>query len=363
MSAIDDLLRMMVSQGASDLHFVTGQNPMFRVSGRIEPLRHGTVTSAQFDETIRPIVPEALWSDFHQSGDADFAYALEGVARYRVNLFRQENGAGAVFRVIPSKIMSLETLGAPEQVKRFVEMNRGLVLVTGPTGSGKSTTLSAIIDQINETRAVHVITIEDPIEFVHDNKRALITQREIGAHATSFADALKAAVREDPDVVLVGEMRDLETIRMALHSAETGVLVFGTLHTNGAPRTIDRMINVFPIDEQETVRATIAETLRGVIAQQLVPRVGGGRVAAYEVMFSTAALSNVIREGKTHMLESMIKTGQRSGMVAMDDALKRLVADGTVEPRDGLSKAINKDEFRKFMRSKGYEEEAGSDAE
>ncbi|MCA9522935.1 MAG: type IV pilus twitching motility protein PilT [Myxococcales bacterium] len=361
MSTIDELLKMMVSQGASDLHFVTGQNPMFRLSGRIEPLRHGTINEASFVETLRPIVPEAIWGDFHQSGDADFAYSLEGVARYRVNLFRQEKGSGAVFRVIPSKIMTLETLGVPEQVKRFAEMTRGLVLVTGPTGSGKSTTLSAVINQINESRAVHIVTIEDPIEFVHPNKRALISQREVGAHATSFADALKAAVREDPDVILVGEMRDLETIRMALHSAETGVLVFGTLHTNGASRTIDRMINVFPVDEQETVRATIAETLRGVIAQQLIPRVGGGRVAAYEVLFAHAALSNIIREGKTHMIESMIKTGQRLGMVSMDDALKRLVADETIDPKDGLGKAINKEEFRKFLRTQGYESEEGND--
>lgn len=349
MSKINELLKMMISQGASDLHFTTGKNPMFRQSGKIEPLRHGTVTETMFADYIRPIAPQANWNEFEQTGDTDFAFEIASVARFRVNLFRQEHGAGAVFRAIPSEIIALETLGVPESVHKVAEIPRGLVLVTGPTGSGKSTTLAAIINKINEGRGVHIITLEDPIEFVHTAKRALLSQREIGAHAHSFSDALHAAVREDPDVILVGEMRDKETTKMALHSSETGVLVFGTLHTNGAASAIDRIINIYPPDEQDQVRSMLSQTLKAVVAQQLLPKRGGGRVGAYEVMFCTPAMSNMIREGKTHLLESMIQMGSRQGMIAMDDALRSLVKDGTVDGEDAYSKSVNKDEFRKFL--------------
>jgi len=273
---IDRFLRLMTSRGASDFHLTVGRPPMLRVGGTMEPIRYRTILEADYVELVRPIVPKALWEEFTATGDADLAYEVAGLARFRVNLFRQQRGSGAVFRVIPTKIMTLEQLGMPEQVRRLASMESGLVLVTGPTGSGKSTTLAAIINLINETRNYHVITIEDPIEFVHPNKRCLVHQREIGSHATSFAEALKSAGREDPDLILVGEMRDLETISMALAAAEKGTIVFGTLHTNNASKTVDRIISVFPASEQDGVRNVLGETLRAVVAQQLIPKIGGG---------------------------------------------------------------------------------------
>jgi twitching motility protein PilT len=343
---IERFLRLMTSRGASDFHLTVGRPPMLRVSGSMEPIRYRTLLEADYTELVRPITAPALWEEFQTTGDVDFAYEIAGLARFRVNLFRQQRGPGAVFRIIPSKIMTLEQLGLPEQVRRLAHIPSGLVLVTGPTGSGKSTTLAAIINLINETRTLHIITIEDPIEFVHPNKKCLIHQREIGSHATSFAEALKAAGREDPDLILVGEMRDLETIQMALTAAEKGTIVFGTLHTNNAAKTIDRIISVFPADEQEGVRNVLGDTLRSVVAQQLIAKTGGGRVAALEILFCSPAIGNMIREGKTAQITSSIQTGVKDGMIDMDSSIRKLYENGVIGARAALEKAIDKSTFK-----------------
>jgi len=349
MQKIDRFLKLMNDRGASDFHLTVGRPPMLRVSGSMEPIRYRTLAEVDFVDMMKPITPERLWQEFSETGDADYSYEIPDVARYRVNMFRQQRGAGAVFRIIPSKIMTIEQLNLPNPVRRIAKLKSGLVLVTGPTGSGKSTTLAAIIDLINETRNLHIITIEDPIEFVHPNKSCLIHQREIGSHATSFSEALKAAGREDPDLVLVGEMRDLETIAMALSAAERGTLVFGTLHTNNAAKTMDRIINVFPAGEQEGIRNVLGETTRAVIAQQLLPKVGGGRVAALEILFGSPALANIIREGKTPQITSMIQTGIKEGMVDMDTSIRKLLDEGKITPRAAYDKAIDKEGFRQFL--------------
>jgi pilus retraction protein PilT len=349
MQKIDRFLKLMNDRGASDFHMTVGRPPMLRASGTIESIRYRTLSEADFTEMLKPVTPARLWDEYVQTGDIDYSYEIPGVARYRVNLFRQQRGGGAVFRVIPTKIMTLEQLGLPDQVRRIASIRSGLVLVTGPTGSGKSTTLAAIIDLINETRSLHIITIEDPIEFVHPNKKCLVHQREIGSHAKSFAEALKAAGREDPDVVLVGEMRDLETIAMALSAAERGTLVFGTLHTNNAAKTMDRIISVFPAPEQEGVRNVLGETIRGVVAQQLMPKVGGGRVAALEILFASPAIGNMIREGKTSQVTSAIQTGVKEGMVDMDTSIRRLFEAGKVTARAAYDKAIDKEQFKELL--------------
>jgi twitching motility protein PilT len=346
MQRIDRFLRLMNDRGASDFHLTVGRPPMVRASGAMETIRYRMISEADFMELLQPITPESSWRMFTEGGDADYSYEIPGLARYRVNLFRQQRGAGAVFRVIPTKIMTIDQLGLPEQVRRVASMRSGLVLVTGPTGSGKSTTLAAIIDQINETRSLHIITIEDPIEFVHPNKKCLIHQREIGNHASSFAEALKAAGREDPDLILVGEMRDLDTISMALSAAERGTLVFGTLHTNNAAKTMDRIISVFPSAEQEGIRNVLGETIRAVVAQQLLPQVGGGRVAALEILFSSPAIGNMIREGKTPQITSAIQTGMREGMVDMDTSIRRLFEAKRITARAAYDKAIDKEQFK-----------------
>ncbi|MEA2238463.1 MAG: twitching motility protein PilT [Thermoanaerobaculia bacterium] len=346
---IDRFLKLMSDRGASDFHLTVGRPPMLRASGTMESIRYRTISDADFAELLKPITEERLWNEYLETGDVDFAYEIPGASRYRVNLFRQHRGGGAVFRVIPTKILTIEQLGLPEQVRRIASIRSGLVLVTGPTGSGKSTTLAAIIDEINETRSLHIITIEDPIEFVHPNKKCLVHQREVGSHAKSFAEALKAAGREDPDVVLVGEMRDLETIGMALSAAERGTLVFGTLHTNNAAKTMDRIISVFPAPEQEGVRNVLGETIRGVVAQQLMPKIGGGRVAALEILFASPAIGNMIREGKTSQVTSAIQTGVREGMVDMDTSIRRLFADGKVTARAAYDKAIDKEQFKDLL--------------
>ena len=284
----------------------------------------------------------------------DFAYQLDPSTRFRVNVFKQERGAGAVFRIIPTRILSIEQLALPPQVARFAKISSGLILVTGPTGSGKSTTLAAIIDLINRSRDLHVVTIEDPIEFTHPNKRCLVHQREIGPHAASFATALRAAVREDPDIILVGEMRDLETIQMALEAAEKGMLVFGTLHTNNAAKTIDRIVNVFPSGEQEGIRQVLGETTRGILAQQLLPKVGGGRIAALEILFGSPQVGNMIREGKTSQITSTIQTGRAVGMVTMDQSIVTHFEGGQITKEAALDKAIDKTWMRKAL---GLEEE------
>ncbi|HET7435741.1 MAG TPA: type IV pilus twitching motility protein PilT [Thermoanaerobaculia bacterium] len=348
MQRIDRFLKLMNDRGASDFHLTVGRPPMLRSSGSMEVIRYRVINEHDFTELLQPIAPPRVWEEF-KTGDADFAYEIPGMSRYRVNLFRQQRGAGAVFRVIPTKIMTTEQLGLPQQVRRIGNLRSGLVLVTGPTGSGKSTTLAAIIDLINDKRNLHIITIEDPIEFIHPNKRCLVHQREIGSHASSFAEALKAAGREDPDIILVGEMRDLETIAMALNAAERGTLVFGTLHTNNAAKTMDRVVSVFPASEQEGIRNVLGETIRAVVAQQLLPKVGGGRIAALEILFATPAIGNMIREGKNGQITSAIQTGQTQGMIDMDTSLKQLVADGKITARAAYEKAIDKEQFKSLL--------------
>ena len=346
---IGRFLRLMQDRGASDLHLSVGRPPMFRLSGEMDPIRDRVLTNKDFVEFIQPIAGAAIWKSFKSKGDTDFAYAAPGVARFRVNLFMQERGFGAVFRIIPTKLMTFAQLGLPKQVERLCTVDRGLVLVTGPTGSGKSTTLSAIIHRINEEYRKHIITVEDPIEFVHPIRRSLVSQREIGQHAISFAEAVRAAVREDPDVILVGEMRDLDTIRVALQAAESGFLVFGTLHTNNAAKAVDRIINVFPQEEQDGVRGALAEGLKAVVAQQLIRRVGGGRVAALEILFASSGLGSMIREGKTAQITSAIQMGKAQGMVAMDDALWKLLSDKVISAEACYEKAVDKAQMRDRM--------------
>src|SRR5438128_5398990 len=351
MQKIDRFLKLMSDRGGSDFHLTVGRPPMLRASGAIESIRYRMLTESDFAEMLRPVIAPRLWDEFVKTGDVDFSYEIPNLARFRVNLFRQQRGAGAVFRVIPSKIMTMEQLGLPDQVRRIAQMRSGLVLVTGPTGSGKSTTLAAIVDLINETRSFHIITIEDPIEFVHPNKKCLIHQREIGTHAKSFAEALKAAGREDPDLILVGEMRDLETIQMALSAAERGTLVFGTLHTNNAAKTMDRIISVFPAGEQDGIRNVLGETIRAVVAQQLMPRIGGGRVAALEILFASPAVGNMIREGKTSQITSAIQTGSREGMMDMDSSIRKLFDEEKITARAAYDKAIDKEQFKDALEA------------
>lgn len=348
---IDELLELGLEMGASDLHYTAGQPPIFRVVGRMFPLRVEAVSTSEFNEVIGEIVPAVLWKKFEDTGDLDWAYDAQGLGRFRVNIFMQERGPGVVFRHIPSASMTFDELGVPRQITKLVEYPSGLVLVTGPTGSGKSTTLASLIEYLNTTRRLHILTIEDPIEFVHTNRLSRITQREIGASARSFADALRVAMREDPDVILVGELRDLETTSMALQAAETGVLVLATMHTNSASRTVDRMVNVFPPEQQDAVRGMFASVLRGILAQQLVPRRSGGRIPAVELLFWTTGLPNMIREGKPHLVDNSIRTGRRLGMIAMDDALLDLVRKKAVEPLAAFDHAIDKNAFRRILAS------------
>ncbi len=352
---IDRFLRLMNDRGASDLHLSVGRPPIFRLSGRMEPIRYRTLDRTDYVQLLEPIAPAHLWHEFLETGDIDFAYEVPGLSRFRVNLFRQERGDAAVLRIIPTKLLTVAQLGLPESIRKIVHLRSGLVLVTGPTGSGKSTTLSAIINEMNSNRQMHFVTIEDPIEFVHPNKKSLMSQREIGPHSKSFSAALRAAVREDPDAILVGEMRDLETISMALTAAETGVLVFGTLHTNSAAKTIDRVVNVFPADRQPGVRGTLASVLKGVVAQQLLRKKKGGRCAAVEILFGSNAMASMIRDGKSNQISGLIKLGKKEGMIAMDDALKALVDNDSIEPLAGLEKSIDKDDFRKWLRERGIQ--------
>jgi twitching motility protein PilT len=346
---IDRFLKLMNDRGASDLHFSVGRPPMLRVAGAIEQIRYRTVKEPDLIDLVKPIAPESRWRQFNDEGDTDFSYQLEDVGRFRVNLFRQQRGSGAVFRIIPSKIMTIDQLGLPKQLRKLADIRSGLVIITGPTGSGKSTTLAAIIDLINQRNSYHIITIEDPIEFVHENKKCLIHQREIGTHAADFADALRAAGREDPDVVLVGELRDLETISMALSAAERGTIVFATLHTNNAVKTVDRIVSVFPAGEQEGARNVLAECLKAVVAQQLLPKIGGGRAAAVEIVFVSPAISNLIRRGKTAQITSLIQGGVKQGMIDMDASIRALYDNGIVAARAAYDKAVDKEQFKDLV--------------
>jgi len=352
---IDRFLKLMADRGASDLHLSAGRPPMLRLSGRVEAIRYRVIDDRDFVALAKPITPERLWKRFQETGDADFAYEIPGEARFRVNLFHQQRGMGAVFRIIPNKLISLEELGMPPALHQITKMESGLVLVTGPTGSGKSTTLAAVLYEMNQNRSLHVVTIEDPIEFVHDNQLSLFSQREVGTHAASFEDALRMALREDPDVILVGEMRDLETIHIALAAADTGLLVFGTLHTNSASKTVDRIISVFPASRGDEVRGLLSGGLKAVVAQQLIPRKAGGRVAAVEVLFHTPALSSAVREGKTHQIPDIIYGGKKQGMMTMDDSIRALVEEDIVDPMSALEKAISKDAMRKWLSERGAE--------
>jgi twitching motility protein PilT len=351
MPAIDDYFRAMLDQKASDFHLSSNAYPMFRTGGSMVPVSDQVFTSEMVKALIYEILPERNRLEWEDCKDTDFAYELAGVARYRCNIFADKNGIGAVFRIIPSKILSFKDLNLPESVKKLCYLTKGLVLVTGPTGSGKSTTLAAMIDFINESRSDHIITIEDPIEFVHPNKKCLVNQREVHGHTGSFKRALRAALREDPDIVLVGEMRDLETVMIALETAETGHLVFGTLHTTTAAGTIDRLINQFPSDQQQQVRASLAEGLKGVIAQTLCRKKGGGRVAALEILMGTHALGANIREGKIHQVPMIIQTGKKEGMCTLNDSLLDLLAKDIVSPVEAYQKCVVKDDLIKRMAS------------
>jgi twitching motility protein PilT len=346
MATIDGYFSQMKETGASDLHMVVGFPPLLRLRGELAPLDHPELTP----ESNRDILYEILSPDqrafLEKNRDFDMAYELEDIGRFRCNFFFQHNGIGAVFRIIPTEILTLEQLKMPEVIRTIADYRSGLVLVTGPTGSGKSTTLAAIIDYINTTREAHIITIEDPLEFVHRNKRCLFTQREIGTHANSFAEALKVASREDPNIILVGEMRDLETIGLALTCAELGILIFGTLHTNSAPKTIDRIINAFPSKQQAQTRTMLSESLKAVIAQQLLKtKDGRGRCAAVEILIGSSALASMIREGKISQISSLIQTGSGVGMQSMDDNLMKLVREGTITREAAYEKAIEKQLF------------------
>ncbi|MDH4063831.1 MAG: type IV pilus twitching motility protein PilT [Acidobacteriota bacterium] len=354
---IDDLFRAMCALGASDLHLSVGSPPIVRKDGHMQPLNEavGPLVAADLETLLRPIMPERNRAEFEDRHDTDFAYEVPGLARFRANAFVDRRGAGAVFRVIPTKIPTAEQLGLSPHVLQLCQLNKGLVLVTGPTGSGKSTTLSALIDHINRTRHDHIIAIEDPIEFVHENQQCLVNQREVRTHTDSFKDALRAALREDPDVVLVGELRDLETVAIAIETAETGHLVFGTLHTTTAASTVDRVIDQFPADRQAQIRIMLSESLKGVIAQTLCRRIGGGRVAALEVLIATPAVSNLIREGKTFQIPSMIQVGRATGMISLNDALMDLVTKKIVAPDEAYAKAVDKNGFDALLKRAGLD--------
>ena len=360
---IDRLLHRLVAEGASDLHLSSNEVPIIRKDGDMVRLPGESALGAdELFALLLPIIPESNRAQFEKEDDTDFAYAIEGLARFRANLFRDRHGAGAVFRTIPAQIISAEKLGLSTAITDLCSLHKGLVLVTGPTGSGKSTTLCAMVDLINRTRGGHIITIEDPIEFVHENKLCLVNQREIGPHTRSFKRALRAALREDPDVVLVGEMRDLETISIAIETAETGHLVFGTLHTTTAYSTIDRIIDQYPPDQQEQIRVMLSESLKGVVSQTLCKKIGGGRVAALEVLLVNHAVANLIREGKTFQIPSIMQTSKNVGMRLLNDALTELVEKKLVLPEEAMSKAVDKGGLLTALKARGLEPKGGAAA-
>ncbi|HUI08428.1 MAG TPA: type IV pilus twitching motility protein PilT [Verrucomicrobiae bacterium] len=349
MAAVDQYFHAMMAQGASDLHLTTGNRPLFRIAGMMTPASQEILKADVVKNLIYEIMPERNRIEWEQAHDTDFAYDVRGEARVRCNVFTDRNGIGAAFRLIPAKILGFKELGLPETIKKLCFLQKGLVLVTGPTGSGKSTTLAALVNYINERRSDHIITIEDPIEFVHQNKKCLINQREVHSHTETYKCALRAALREDPDIVLIGEMRDLETVRIALETAETGHLVFATLHTNTAHTTIDRLINQFPADEQAQVRCSLAETLKGVISQTLCRKRTGGRAVALEILMGSFALSASIREGKLQQIPNSIQMGRKEGMCSLNDSLLELLAKGVIEPTEAYQTAVSKDELLKRM--------------
>jgi twitching motility protein PilT len=346
MARIDALLAEILDRKGSDLHFLAGDPPRIRLFGDLSPLRPERLDAAAAKETLYEIMPRQAVERFEAKDGADFAYTLPGRGRFRVNVLRHLNGMGAVFRAIPSKALTLDELQLPQAVRQLCRANNGLILVTGKTGSGKSTTLAAMIDDINRREKGHILTVEDPIEFVHERKNCLISQREIGVHSSSFAAALHSALREDPDVILVGELRDLETMSIAVTAAEMGILVMGTLHTNGAAPTVDRMVNAFPSDKQSHVRTMLSTSLRGVISQQLLQRADKqGRVAALEILVNTSAVSNLIRQGKLDQLETVMQSGAQAGMRTMDSAIEQLLRERAITGKEAYKKGINKAKF------------------
>lgn len=350
MAKIDALFKMMKDQGASDLHLSSGNPPIFRLHGEMIRLQFKPLSHEELVPILMEILTEEQRQQFEATNDLDFAYSVSGLARFRGNILMTHRGIAAVFRIIPATVLTADQLNLPEGVRRMTQFKKGLVLVTGPTGSGKSTTLAALIDLINSTRKEHILTLEDPLEFIHENKQSLLNQRQIGTHTESFTSALRAALREDPDIILVGEMRDLETIQLAMSAAETGHLVFGTLHTNTAAKTIDRIIDVFPKESQDQVRTMLSESLKGVVCQQLLKTADGkGRVAALEIMLGTPAIGNLIREAKTFQIPSIIQTAKKDGMQLMDQHLLDLLKTKQVNPEEAYRCAIDKKNFEQYL--------------
>lgn len=347
MSGIEKIFKIIKEQGASDLHMASGSPPMVRLNSELVPVDQEVLTPDVNKKLLYGLMTPEQVQEFETKHEIDFSYEVPGVTRLRCNVFQQKNGIAAVFRLIPTTILSADQLGLPKSILNFCDMTRGLVVVTGATGSGKSTTLAAMIDHINKRAKKHILTIEDPIEFVHQNNKSLVNQREVGANTESFKAALKSALREDPDIILVGEMRDLETIQLAITAAETGHLVFGTLHTNSAPSTVDRIIDVFPTGQQAQIRVMLSESLRGVVAQRLLPRKGGGRCAAFEILVSTSAISNLIREGKTFQIASLLTTGKKDGMISLDQSLQQLVEEDKISGLEAAKHSTNPSMFLK----------------
>ncbi len=351
MARIDAFFKLMNDEGASDLHMVAGQQPILRIRGEMERVKFKVMTNEDLKAMLYEICPEDRIKTFEETGDMDFGYEIPGLARYRCNFFQQKYGIGAVFREIPSEILTCDQLGLPKVISKLATLPKGLVLVTGPTGSGKSTTLAAIVDECNKIRKHHILTIEDPIEFVHKSQQCIINHREVGTHTRSFQAALRGALREDPDIILVGEMRDLETISLAMEASMTGHLVFGTLHTLNAMKTVDRIIEIFPANQQAQVRSTLADALKAVVSQTLMKRIDTkGRVAALEILICTPAVRNLIREGKTYQIPSVMQTGKKYGMQSLDDHLFELLQRKRISPEDAYTNCIEKQKFVKFLR-------------
>jgi twitching motility protein PilT len=351
MAKIDAFFKLMNDQGASDLHLISGSQPILRVHGELERVKYKLMENDELKSLLYEICPENKIKVFEETGDIDFGYEVPNLARYRCNYFQQKWGVGAVFREIPSEILTAEQLGLPPVLNKLAMQHKGLILVTGPTGSGKSTTLAAMVDYVNRNKKAHILTVEDPIEFVHKSQGCVVNHREVGLHTQSFKAALRGALREDPDIILVGEMRDLETIELALEAASTGHLVFGTLHTQSAAKTVDRVIDVFPANQQAQIRTTLSESLKGVVAQNLFKRIDKkGRIAVLEILVVTPATSNLIREGKTFQIPSVIQTGKKYGMQSLDDAILEAMQAKKISPEDAYDKSIVKERFVQFLK-------------